>query len=162
MHASFKTLGTLALISLAACGRKPAAELSPVDNVVATRWNANLTTPAAMQGIIQSEGRAWITSEEAGRRTRIDVELGNMVPGGEHPWVLRSGQCGMSGADLVRVNDGNRLKVSSDGKAKANMSSDMLFPSSGDYMLAVLASNENPDRIIACGNFAPPNMMPRR
>ncbi len=158
MNTTLKMLGTIALVGMSACARKPVAEITPVDNVVATRWNANLTTPASMQGIISAQGRSWITSVDAGRRTRIDVELGNMVPGGEHPWVLRAGQCGMSGAELVRVNDGNRLKVGSDGKAKADMTSDMAFPTTGDYMVAVFASNENSDRMIACGNFAPPNM----
>ncbi len=163
MHLNTGTMKTFVLLAfVTACGKKPVAELSPVDNVVATRWNANLTTPAAMQGVIQAQGRAWMTSEDGGRRVRLDVELNNMVPGGEHPWVLRSGQCGLSGAELIRVNDGNRLKVGNDGKAKADMTAGMTFPTSGDFMLAVMASNDNADRVIACGNFAAPNMMPAR
>ncbi len=161
MYIGHKLLATIALLSMTACFRKPVAEIKAADNVVATRWNANLTTPASMQGVISAQGRSWITSLDGGRRLRIDVEMSNMVPGGEHPWALRAGQCGMAGAELTRVNDSNRLKVGGDGKAKADVSSDMLFPTTGDYMVAVFASNENSDRMIACGNFAPPNMTRR-
>ena len=161
MFTAQRLLGAFALMGMTACFRKPVAEIKGSDNVVATRWNANLTTPASMQGVISAQGRSWITSEDGGRRLRIDVEMSNMVPGGEHPWALRAGQCGMAGAELARVNDGHRLKVGGDGKATADITSDMLFPTTGDYMLAVFASNENSDRMIACGNFAPPNMQIR-
>jgi hypothetical protein len=151
-------VGAVALLGMTACFRKPVAEIKTADNTVATRWNASLTTPASMQGVIQAQGQSWMTSEDGGRKTRINVSMSNMVPGGEHPWAVRSGQCGMSGSEVVRVNDRNRLKVGGDGKAQADMDSDMLFPTTGDSMLAVFASNENSDRLIACGNFAPPNM----
>ncbi|MDZ7631327.1 MAG: hypothetical protein U5K74_08265 [Gemmatimonadaceae bacterium] len=156
-----KTLAVIALVT--ACGRKQAAQLTTIDNIEAMRWvMAELKMPATMQGVINAQGRSWMTSEDGGRRIRLDVELSNMVPGGEHPWVLRTGQCGSNGAELIRVTDGNRLKVGSDGKAKADMTAPMPFPTSGDYMVAVMASNENADRVIACGNFAAPNMRPAR
>ncbi len=161
MYTARKLLGAIALLGMTACVRKPVAEIKVADNAIATRWNANLTTPASLQGVISSEGRSWITSVDGGRRLRIDVEMSNMVPGGEHPWALRAGQCGMAGAELARVNDSHRLKVGGDGKANADFTTEMLFPTTGDYMLAVFASNENGDRMIACGNFAPPNMQIR-
>lgn len=159
MTSRITILSSLAVLSLTACfHRTPVAEIGPVNNVVAQRWNATLTTPEAMQGVIQAQGRAWVTSVDEGRRSRVDIELNNMVPGGVHPWVLRSGQCGMGGSDLLRVTDRHILKVGSDGKATADTQFEMPFPSSGDYMVAVLASNENSERVIACGNLAAPNM----
>ncbi|HYW51080.1 MAG TPA: hypothetical protein VE861_10750 [Gemmatimonadaceae bacterium] len=124
---------------------------------VASRWNANLSTPSAMQGAIQAQGRSWISSIDGGRKTRVDVEVSNMVIGGAHPWVLRSGQCGVGGADLLRVASGNILRVNREGRATASAELDRLFPTTGDYMIEVLASAENSDRVVACGNYAPPN-----
>jgi hypothetical protein len=146
----------VALTLLAACGRKPVASISPNVDAVATRWNATLATPEAMRGVIQAQGRAWATAIDDGRRTRIDVELTNMVPGGRHPWVLRTGQCGISGAELLRVTDDHMLKVGDDGKASADFTMDSPFQTTGSYLVAVMASNDNPDRVVACGNLAPP------
>lgn len=154
---SMKVVALLALV-VACGGRKPVASISSQVDVVATRWNATLATPDAMRGVIQAQGRAWATSIDEGRRTRIDVELTNMVPGGQHPWVLRTGQCGISGTELLRVTDGNILKIGDDGKAKANFTMDMPFQTTGSYLVAVMASNDNGDRQVACGNFAPPTI----
>lgn len=146
------------LLILPACIRRPVATISEPDNVVASRWNATISTPAPMQGVLQAQGRAWITSVDEGRKSRVDVELSNITAGGEHPWVLRTGQCGMTGAELLRARGNDALKVGRDGKAKADMTIDRYFQNSGDYALEVLASNENASTVIACGNFAPPNM----
>lgn len=150
------------LLVLPACGRRPVTTISAEpDNVVASRWNARLSTPAAMQGIIQAQGRSWITSVDGGRRTRVDVEVSNMVSGGQHPWVLRTGQCGVGGAEVARAEGKNALSVGRDGRATANTEFDRYFPTSGDYMLEVLASSQNTTQVVACGNFAPPNMQAR-
>jgi len=166
METGMIRIGHVALVALLvapACARRPVATISAEpDNVVASRWNANLSTPAAMQGIIQAQGRSWITSADGGRRTRVDVELDNMVSGGQHPWVLRTGQCGISGAEVARAEGSNALSVGRDGRAKASTEFDRYFPTSGDYMVEVLASSQNTDRVIACGNFAPPNMQAPR
>jgi hypothetical protein len=159
-HSMLRTLTLLVL--LAACGRKPVAEITPQLDAVATRWNATLATPEAMRGVIQGQGRAWATSMDEGRRVRVDVELTNMVPGGRHPWIIRTGQCGMSGNEILRVTDGNILKIGDDGKGRADFTMDSPFQTTGAYQIAVLASAENVDRIVSCGNFAPPtNGAPR-
>jgi hypothetical protein len=150
------------LFLLAACGRKPVAEITPQLDAAATRWNATLATPEAMRGVIQGQGRAWATSVDEGRRVRVDVELTNMVPGGRHPWLIRTGQCGMSGNEVFRVTDGNILKIGDDGKGRADFTMDSPFQTSGAYQIVVLASAENADRTVSCGNFAPPtNGAPR-
>jgi hypothetical protein len=146
------------LLILPACIRRPVATISEPNNVVASRWNATLSTPSAMQGVLQAQGRSWITSVDEGRKSRVDVELGNITAGGEHPWVLRTGQCGATGSELLRASGSNALKVGNDGKAKADVTMDRYFQTSGDYALEVLASNDNSSTVIACGNFAPPNM----
>ena len=151
------------LLVLPACGRRPVATISAdPDNVVATRWNARLSTPAAMQGVIQAGGRSWITSVDAGRRTRVDVELNNLVSGGQYPWVLRYGRCGAGGAEVARADSRNELSVGRDGRAKAGAEFDRYFPTTGDYMIEVLASSVNNTQVVACGNFAPPSMQPPR
>ena len=153
----------IGLLILPACGRRPVATISAdPDNVVATRWNAQLSTPAGMQGIIQAGGRSWITSLDAGRRTRVDVELNNLVSGGQYPWVLRTGQCGGGGAEVARGDGKNELSVGRDGRAKANAEFDRYFPTSGDYMLEVLASGGGNAQVVACGNFAQPSMQAPR
>ena len=141
---------------LTACAKPPVAELSPGIDPVSTRWNAILATPEAMRGIIQGQGRAWATSVDAGRRTKVNVEMSNMVPGGVHPWIIRTGQCGMGGSEVLSVTDSHQLKIGDDGKAAADVTTDSPFQNSGQYMIAVLASSENRDQVIACGNLAPP------
>ena len=158
MFLRFGYLTLATLLVLPACARRPVATISTPDNVVASRWNATLSTPSAMQGVVQAQGRSWITSVDEGRKTRVDVELSNMTVGGEHPWVLRTGQCGMSGAELMRGDGNSALKVGSDGRAKADASMDRYFQTTGDFALEVLASSANTTTVIACGNFAPPNM----
>jgi len=159
----FRYFALVTMLVLPACARRPVATISAEpDNVVASRWNARLSTPSAMQGVIQAQGRSWITSVDGGRRTRVDVELDNMVPGGQHPWVLRTGQCGASGSEVARAEGSNALSVGRDGRAKASTEFDRYFPTSGDYMVEVLASSQNTDQVIACGNFAPPNMQAPR
>lgn len=154
----FGQIALVTLLILPACARRPVATLSAPDNVVALRWNATLSTPAAMQGVVQAQGRAWITSEDAGRKARVDVELSNMTAGGQHPWVLRTGQCGIAGGELLRASGDGALKIGRDGRATANSTMDRAFQTTGDYTIEVLASNDNAGTVIACGNFAPPTM----
>ncbi len=157
MKSSLGILRAVVLLTLAAaCGRKPVAEITPQLDAAATRWNAILSTPDAMRGIIQGQGRAWATSVDEGRRVRVDVELANMVPGGQHPWIIRTGQCGQSGNEMLRVIDGNILKIGDDGKARADFTMDSPFQTTGAYQILVVAAADNTDRIVACGNFAPP------
>jgi hypothetical protein len=146
----------LACVGLAGCGGKPVVSLTPRADVSSSRWNAVIGTPDALQGVVQTRGSATLTGADGGKKTRIDIAIENAVPRGRHPWVLRTGQCGGMGAELHRESDGRSLTVDDDGRAKADASVDLSYPTSGDYMVAVLASKENQERIIACGNFAPP------
>jgi hypothetical protein len=156
MSNSYAGCVAIALI-VVACARTPVAQITTKPDLNALRWNATLSTPDAMRGIVQARGSAELTSTDEGRKSRVDLRLENMVPGGEHPWALRFGQCGAAGSDVLRVSDGRALKVGSDGKASAGSGSDLAFPSSGDYHVIVLASKDNDEQVIACGNLAPPN-----
>jgi len=150
-----------AAVVLGGCGRKNAAMISPDDALLGTRWRATLSTTEAFRGVIQARGTALLTSEDSGRRTRIDVEIGNVVPGGQHPWALRPGSCGAERTELARFVDGNTLRINSDGTARANRTIELSFPRSGEYHLVVLASADNAEQVLACGNFSPPVIAPR-
>jgi hypothetical protein len=145
-----------AAMALSACGGRPVAEISPKADMGASRWNAVIGTPDAMRGIVGTRGYATMSETEGGKRSRIDVRVENAVPGGRHPWALRSGQCGALESELLRVSDGNALRIGDDGKAKAEQTADLKFPSSGNYAIVVMASAENTEQVVACGNLAPP------
>jgi hypothetical protein len=145
-----------ACTTLVACGGRPVVALAPNADASSARWNAVIGTPEALAGVVQSRGAASLSSTKDGRETRVEISLENAVPRGRHPWVIRSGQCGGMGATLLQVSDKRSLEVDDDGKAKASANIELSYPTSGDYMIAVLASTENMERVVACGNFAPP------
>jgi hypothetical protein len=109
-----------------------------------------------MRGIVAMRGESSLSASDGGDKSRVEISVENAVPGGRHPWVLRTGQCGGGGSEIARVGDGNELRIGDDGKARAEKSVDLRYPSSGEYMIAILASAENAAQVIACGNFAPP------
>jgi hypothetical protein len=143
-------------VALVACGGKPVISVAPGADASSSRWNATLGTPDALQGVVQTRGYASMSNADGGKKTQVDVSIENAVPRGQHPWVIRTGQCGGMGAEVQRASDGRSLKVDDEGKARARLSFDLSFPTSGDYMIAVLASDSNQERVLACGNFAPP------
>lgn len=147
-----------ACLTVAACGRRPVAEISRGPDVVSGRWNGSVSTPEDMRGVIQAHGGVWLAPVDGGRKSRVGVSLDNMVPGGRHPWVLRSGQCGVAGASLARIDGRNALRINNDGEARGESAIDIAFPTTGDYMVEVLASEDNQGRVIACGNLAPPTV----
>jgi hypothetical protein len=146
--------------SLVACGSRPVAQISP-QSAVSSRWNGAVSVPDELRGVVQGRGNAWLSPTDGGKKSRVGIALENMVPGGRHPLLLRSGQCGIPGATLAAL-DGGALRVNDEGKASVEATVDVSFPMTGDFMVAVLASSENASRVIACGNLAPPtSAMPR-
>ena len=109
-----------------------------------------------MRGVVQVQGNAYATPVDEGRRTRLDITVSNMVPGGRHPWVLRTGQCGYGGSEVVRMGDTNVLQIGRDGRGGASHTMNSQLQMTGQYFIAAMASNDNGDRMIACGNLAPP------
>jgi hypothetical protein len=156
MHTRHFGLSLIAITVLLGCGGQPAVAIAKGMDAGTTRWNAVLGTPEALRGVVQTRGNASLVAEDEGKRTRIDVSIENAVPRGRHPWVLRTGQCGAPGAELLRVTDGSVLKVDDDGKSRSDATIKRDFPTSGDYMIEILGSTENQTQIVACGNFAAP------
>jgi hypothetical protein len=150
----------LVLASLAggACGGSRAVEIDPARQVVGTRWNATLATPAELAGATQVRGTGWMGADQRdSTRTRASVSISNAVPGGRHPWHVHLGQCGndqgiLGGAEAYQI-----LEVGGDGQAEASAALALPVPVSGQYFVNVHASPENLGTIIACGNLAPPS-----
>jgi hypothetical protein len=75
---------------------------------------------------------------------------------------VQQGRCGSEGNPVLEVTDEDRmLSVDNDGLAEAVAEvPGMPLPEDGEYSIAVLASPDNRDFVIACGNFAPPPVTP--
>jgi hypothetical protein len=162
---TWATAGVVLVGAIACAPKRSAVQIDPERTVEARRWTAVLATPSQMQGAIQARGVAYIAPGENSNESVVQVQLSNLAPGGRHPWVVTSGQCGggmpgggMGGGDVVRVTDeGRMLKVNDDGRASADVTlSGTPFPTSGTYAIEILASPTNQELVIACGNFAPP------
>jgi len=149
---------SIALITASACNpfrQKSAVEVSDTGAITASRWNATLTTPDALTGVLQISGTAWIAPDSG--RTLASVAISNAPPGGVHPWDVRQGQCGSNGAIFGPAAAYKPLVVQGDGTARAQARVDLPLPSSGSYYVNVHASSKNMATIIACGNLAPPS-----
>jgi hypothetical protein len=142
---------------LAACGGRRAVEIDPEEQLVGTRWNATLATPAQLAGATQVRGTGWWGAERGEpTRSRARVEITNAVPGGDHPWHVHQGQCGTNGPVVGPGTAYRSLEVDDDGKATATADLPLPLPTSGQYSINVHASANNMGTIIACGNLAPP------
>ena len=149
----------LASLSSSACGGGGrAVEIDPEHQVVGSRWNATLATPASLAGASQVRGTGWMGGDERETgRTRAFVSVSNAVPGGRHPWHVHMGQCGndrgiLGGADAYPI-----LEVKNNGRAEETAELNLPVPTSGQYFINVHASPNNLGTIIACGNLAPPS-----
>lgn len=150
----------LALASLGgiACGGSRAVEIDPAQQVVGTRWNATLATPAELAGATQVRGSGWMGADQReSTRTRASVSISNAVPGGRHPWHVHVGQCGNDQGILGEAQSYRVLEVGGNGEAEASAELDLPVPASGQYFINVHASPANLGTIIACGNLAPPS-----
>jgi hypothetical protein len=150
----------LVLASLAgvACGGGRAVEIDPAQQLVGTRWNATLATPAELAGASQVRGAGWMGADQKdSSRIAASVSVSNAVPGGRHPWHVHVGQCGNDQGILGDAQAYDLLEVRGNGQAEASATLDIPVPVSGQYFINVHASPENLGTIIACGNLAPPS-----
>lgn len=144
------------LLGTTACSAgDPAVELDPEARDVSSRWNAILTSPSDVEGAIRIAGEAWLDPSESDGSTRAHVAIENAAPGGVHPWQVRNGRCG-SNAGALGDDAYDPLEVEDDGTATASTTLESELSRTQDYYVAVLASSENRELVIACGNFAPP------
>jgi hypothetical protein len=156
MRAPIVALGG-SLLLLAACGGHRQLEMDPQGELVANRWNATLSTPAALAGAMQVRGRGWWGAQQGEpTRSQAHVEITNAVPGGDHPWHVHQGQCGSNGPIVGSANAYRSLEVDKDGRASATADLALPMPRTGQYHVNVHASANNLGTIIACGNLAPP------
>lgn len=148
----------LAVIAIAAvaCGGGRATELRTSEYPVGTRWNTSLATPAAMVGVVQVGGEAWMAPGADSGQTRVNIDIRNATPGGRHPWHVHQGQCGSVGKILGEADSYGILEVKKDGRANRSVTLPLPMPRNGAYMVDVHASSKNLATIISCGNLAPP------
>lgn len=149
------------LLAAAACGAfgsGGAVELSTVGAAAGSQWNATMSSPAAMAGVVQMTGTASMAPSLDSTSTVITIALANASPGGVHPWEVRSGECGAaSRATTFGSGDAYKpLEVDSDGRTNSTVTIDSRIPASGRYSAVVQASAENSRTVVACGNLAAP------
>jgi hypothetical protein len=162
----YLTIATAAVgtLALAACNpfrspfkQDPVVVVSTRDANANARWNATLASPAALVGAVQMKGSAAMTPGSNGGNTQVSVDLSNASPGGQHPWQLRRGQCGMDDGVFGAADAYKSLKVDAEGRASSSVTVPIVMPTEGRYYVSVAASAANPETIVACGNLAPPS-----
>jgi hypothetical protein len=152
-----------ALLSAACFHQTPVVQVSQ-DATLNTRWHANLASPADLAGIVQMKGSASMAPSPDSASTDITIALANASPGGQHPWAVHRGQCGTRTDYWTGTDHGifgpadaySTLKVGTDGLANGAATVSLQTPKTGEYFAVIYASVANADRIVACGNLAPP------
>jgi hypothetical protein len=146
------------LLGLVACGGGSRVEIDPERELVAHRWNAILATPNQLAGVVQIKGSGWMMGDEKDpAETRAFVSIANAVPGGEHPWHVHLGRCGVDRGIFGPAKNYPLLQVDGKGRAEAKAELPVPVPTAGEYFLNVHASVNNMRTILACGNLAPPS-----
>jgi hypothetical protein len=146
------------VVAATACGGGKRVEINPDAAVVASRWNAVLSTPSNLAGAVQVKGSGWMAADNGDTtKTRAMVSIQNAVPGGEHPWHVHLGQCGNDRGIFGPANAYEPLRVGGGGMAQESAVLSVPAPVAGQYFINVHASRNNMKTIIACGNLAPPN-----
>ena len=145
-------------LAAAACGGGKNVEIQPDQELVGSRWNATLSTPANLAGAVQVKGSGWMAWEKGeATKTRAVVSIQNAVPGGEHLWHVHLGQCGDDRGIFGPADAYGPLQVGSNGQAQESAVLSLPVPVAGQYFINVHASRNNMKTIIACGNLAPPS-----
>lgn len=149
------------LLASAACGALGsggAVELGSVGAAAGSQWNATLSSPAAMAGVLQMTGTVTMAPSPDSGSTIVTLSLANASPGGVHPWEVRTGECGAASRSTTFGTSGDYppLEVDSDGQASSTVRIDAPIPTTGRYSAAVRASSGNDQTIVACGNLAAP------
>lgn len=156
----FRITVPVLLLASAACGAfgGGAVELGTVGAAAGSQWNATLSSPTAMAGVVQMTGTVSMAPSPDSASTIITISLANASPGGIHPWEVRSGECGAARtATTFGTGDAYEpLEVDSNGRANSTVTIDSRIPTSGRYSAVVHASAANNRTIVACGNLAAP------
>jgi hypothetical protein len=157
MRASAAVSLIVSTFVLGSCGGRAPVEIKTDAQPVAARWNAVLSTPPELGGIVDEHGQAWMGADPKDPgQTQAHVDMSNAVPGAKHPWHVHRGKCGSDQGVFGPADAYKPLKVESDGKASATAVLSVPLPKTGDYFVNVHASASNMKTIVACGNLAPP------
>ena len=135
----------------------PVVAVSTRDANANARWSATLASPASLVGAVQMKGSATMTPGSNVGNTSVAVDLSNASPGGNHPWQLRRGQCGIDDGVFGTADAYKSLKVDDQGRASSTVTVPLVMPTEGNYYVRVGASAANPETIVACGNLAAPS-----
>jgi hypothetical protein len=152
---------SLVLLSVAACaspGREQPARMNSLDMQLDARWRGSLASPAGLPDTLPMSGSASMAPAADNGSTVVTVSLAQAAPGGLHPWEARLGRCGMQKDDGVFGSSGEyeTMTIDPDGRAMGSVTVSQPTPVSGDYFVAVYASEENRS-VVVCGNLAPPS-----
>jgi len=147
-------LAAVALVP--ACSFGQPVQMNESTDLPAARWQAALSSPSNLDGAVEMAGMAWMADGEDGNTTRVAVQIENAAPGGQHPWEVRQGRCGSERGAFGSRDAYEPLEIGGDGRATAEASVERALPRSGEYSVAVLASETNRQLVVACGNLAPP------
>lgn len=145
-----------AITLVPACSIGQAVQMGDSGALPSSRWQAAMSSPPSLDGAVEMAGMAWMANGEQANTTRIEIEIENAAPGGEHPWEVRQGRCGSDRGLFGSSGDYEPLEVGGDGRATASATVQQVLPSSGDYSVSVFAAPTNRDLVVACGNLAPP------
>jgi len=157
MRASVPVSLIASALVLWSCGGRRPVEINTDAQPVATRWNAVLSTPPELVGIVDVHGSAWMGADPKDPgQTQAHVTISNAVPGAKHPWHVHRGACGSDQGIFGPADAYKPLQVESDGKASATAVLSVPLPKTGNYFVNVHASAKNMKSIVACGNLAPP------
>ncbi len=146
----------LAALGTAACGGGSRVEIDPNREMIGDRWNASLATSTQLAGAVQVKGMGWMAGDDTAK-TRAFASIENAVPGGEHPWHVHRGRCGVDRGIFGPADAYDPLRVDGKGRAEASAELPVAVPTSGEYFINVHASANNMGTILACGNLAPPS-----
>ena len=153
---NMKTAALAVAVVLPACSFGQAVQLNESGELPQTRWQGTLNSPPNLEGAVQMQGMAWMAASEDDNTTQVQVQVANATPGGVHPWEVRVGRCGTDRGVFGSGEDYEDLEVGSNGEATASAVVERALPRSGEYSVSVLASPNNRDLVVACGNLAPP------
>lgn len=142
------------LLMVTACSRAP--RINQAEIAVGDRWNAVLSTPAALVGAVRVTGTGWLGADQDPSMSRAGITITGAFAGAEHPWHVHVGRCGSNGEIVGDVSAYRTLKVGGSGRAESTALVALPFPRSGEYYINVHASPANLATVIACGNLAPP------
>ncbi len=156
-----RMVGVLLLATLplaAGCAGNKAVEITTSEYPLSARWTANVATPSDLSGVVQIHGNAWMAPvPDQRQQTRVTINLANATPGGVHPWGVYYGRCGSTSGMLGDSTAYQPLQVDDKGKVTQTTMLSRDIPSYGNFAVQVLASAENRNTVIACGNLAPPS-----